>query len=240
MGRAYEVRKASIQKTGAVKAKLYSMYAKEIYMAAKNGGSEADTNISLKRIIDKAKKEQIPSDIIKRAIDKANSGISEAYEPVRYEIFGPNGSTVLVDCLTDNVNRSISLIRAALNKTKCKLGVSGSASFMYENLCVVGFKYNNEEKVLEFLLTDDITPIDIEKENEEIIIYAEPKDLYIIKECVIKNLGNITFEIDEITMIPKSKVNLMGEDLEDFEKLLNLLDDIEDVVKVYHNVDLEN
>ena len=108
MGRAYEVRKASIQKTGAAKGKIYSMYAKEIYQAAKAGGTSLDANASLKRLVEKAKKEQVPSDIIKRAIDKVNSGADESYESTRYEIFGPAGSTVLVDCLTDNLNRTVS------------------------------------------------------------------------------------------------------------------------------------
>ena len=121
MGRAYEVRKASIQKTGAAKAKLYSMYAREIYQVAKNGGTELDSNIALKRLVDKAKHDQVPSDIVKRAIDKVNSGVDESYENARYEIFGPAGSTLIVDCLTDNVNRTVSSIRTVLNKTKCKI-----------------------------------------------------------------------------------------------------------------------
>ena len=130
MGRAYEVRKASIQKTGAAKAKLYSMYAREIYQIAKNGGTEPTGNPSLKRILEKAKKEQVPADIIKRAIDKVNSGADETYETVKYELFGPAGSTLIVECLTDNVNRSVSSVRAVINKTilfhlifKKKLGI---------------------------------------------------------------------------------------------------------------------
>jgi transcriptional/translational regulatory protein YebC/TACO1 len=116
MGRAYEVRKASIQKTGAAKAKLYSMFAKEIYLAAKNGGIDVDANLSLRRLVDKAKKEQVPGDLIKRAIDKVNSGVDESYTSVRYELFGPGGSTFIVDCLTDNINRTLSYIRPAMNK----------------------------------------------------------------------------------------------------------------------------
>ena len=89
MGRAYEVRKASIQKTGAAKAKLYSMYAREIYDIAKKGGTDPSSNASLKRIMERAKKEQVPADIIKRAIDKVNSGVDENYISCRYEGFGP-------------------------------------------------------------------------------------------------------------------------------------------------------
>ncbi|MDD3187030.1 MAG: YebC/PmpR family DNA-binding transcriptional regulator [Bacilli bacterium] len=238
MGRAYEVRKASIQKTGAIKAKLYSMYAKEIYLAAKNGGVEIDSNISLKRIVDKAKKDQVPSDIIKRAIDKVSNGVDESYESVRYELFGPGGSTLIVDCLTDNVNRSVSNIRAALNKTNSKLGVSGSVGYMYDNLSIVGFKYSNEEEVLEALIEEGIEIIDIELDDDNVIIYGSPTDLYAIKETIYKKFNITNFEIEEISMLPKDKINLDGENLEDFTKLLSMLDDIEDVSQVYHNVNL--
>ena len=112
MGRAYEVRKASIQKNGAIKAKLYSNFAKEIYLAAKNGGTDPDSNANLKRLMDQAKKNQVPSDIIKRAIDKVNSGVDENYTSCRYEGFGPGASTLIVDCLTDNVNRTVGFVRA--------------------------------------------------------------------------------------------------------------------------------
>ena len=95
MGRAYEVRKASIQKTGAAKAKLYSTFAKEIYLAAK-GNPEIDTNVSLKRIVEKAKKQQVPSDIINRAIDKAKGSGGDDYQTVVYEGFGPGASTLII------------------------------------------------------------------------------------------------------------------------------------------------
>lgn len=237
MGRAYEVRKASIQKTGAAKAKLYSMYAREIYQAAKNGGVELESNITLKRLVEKAKDEQVPSDIIKRAIDKVNSGVDESYESVRYELFGPNGATLIVDCLTDNVNRSVSSIRAALNKTNSKMGVSGSVSYMYDNLCIVSFKGLTIEEAMDLMIENDIDIVDI-FEDENIIIYGNPTSLYEIKEAIIKKVPNVTFDICDIVMIPKDKVKLTGEDLDNFNKLLTMLDDIEDVRQVYHNVEL--
>ena len=238
MGRAYEVRKASIQKTGAAKAKLYSMYAREIYQAAKSGGTEPSSNTVLKRLLEKAKKEQVPSDIIKRAIDKVNSGADESYEEVRYELFGPSGSTVIVECLTDNVNRSISSIRAALNKCNCKLGVSGSASFMYDHLCVISFQGLDEEQVLEALIFHDLEVEDMEMEDDHIVLYGSPQDLYAIKEAIVSVLPDVTFDMDEITFIPKEKVQLDGDDLMYFNRLLTMLDDIEDVQHVYHNVAL--
>ena len=235
-GRAYEVRKASIQKTGAAKAKLYSMYAREIYDVAKKGGADPLSNAPLKRLMEKAKKEQVPADIIKRAIDKVNSGIDENYDKVRYEIFGPAGSTVLVDCLTDNVNRSISSIRAALNKCKCKLGVTGSVAFQYDHLCIVSFSGLTEEEALEALIDCKVDVEDIEIEENHIIIYGNPQDLYAIKDAIQKKLPNVEFDMDEITMLAKEKINLEKDDLEIFNRLLAMLDDIEDVQTYYHNV----
>lgn len=237
MGRAYEVRKASIQKTGAAKAKLYSMYAKEIYQAAKNGGVDIESNAQLKRLTERAKKEQVPADIIKRAIDKVNSGIDENYDAVRYEIFGPGNSTLIVDCLTNNVNRTLSYIRPALNKNKGKMGVSGSVAYMYDHLCIVGFKGLSLDETLELMIDNGIDIDDIE-ENDNIIIYGNPTDLYKIKEAINSRLANVNFEIDEIVMLPKDKIKLSGEDLESFEKMIKMLEEIEDVQHIYHNVEI--
>ena len=238
MGRAYEVRKASIQKTGAAKAKLYSMYAKEIYQAAKNGGTEFESNSALKRLVDKAKKEQVPSDIINRAIDKVNSGVDETYTATNYELFGPNGSTAIVACLTDNVNRSVSGVRAVVNKCHVKMGAQGSVSYMYDHLCIVSFKGLDEEETLEALIEAGVDAEDIEVENGETIIYGAPNDLFNIKEAITNKLSNVSFDMDEITYIAKDKVTLTGEDLETFQKMLNMLDEVEDVQTVYHNVEL--
>lgn len=238
MGRAYEVRKASIQKTGAAKAKLYSMYAREIYQVAKSGGTEIDSNIALKRLVEKAKHDQVPSDIIKRAIDKVNSGVDESYESARYEIFGPAGSTLIVDCLTDNVNRSVSSIRTALNKTKTKMGAQGSVSYMYDDLSIVSFKGLSEEEVLDAMIEAGIDVEDIEIQDDSVVIYGAPQDLYNIKEAILAINKDITFDIDEITTLPKEKITIDGEDLDCFNKLITMLDDIEDVQHVYHNVNI--
>lgn len=237
MGRAYEVRKAAIQKNGAIKAKLYSNFAKEIYLAAKQGGTDIESNASLKRLVDKAKQSQVPSDIIKRAIDKVNSGVDENYTSCRYEGFGPGSSTIIVDCLTDNVNRTVGFVRAAFTKTKGKLGVENSVSHSYENLAIVGFKGLTEEEALDAVMMDDVDVKDIETDEDLTIVYGDAKDLHRIKEALKKAKEDITFEVDEISMIPFEKITLDGEDKEMFDKLLTMLDDIEDVQNVYHNVE---
>ena len=238
MGRAYEVRKASIQKTGAAKAKLYSMYAKEIYQAAKTGGVEMEANASLKRLVERAKKEQVPGDIIKRAIDKVNSGVDETYTETNYELFGPAGSTLIVSCLTDNVNRAVSSIRAVVNKCHVKLGAQGSVNYMYDHVCIVSFKGMDEDETMEALLDGGADFTDIEIDEGETVVYGHPNDLFNIKEAISKKLPNVQFNIDEITYIAKEKVNLIGDDKETFDKLLTMLDEVEDVQHVYHNVNI--
>ena len=117
MGRAHEVRAASMAKTAAKKSKLYSRFGKELYIAAKNGVPDPDMNLALKRKIAEAKSNQVPADVIKRAIDKAKGGSDDNYDEARYEGFGPGNSTIIVDCLTDNTNRSITDVKTCFNKT---------------------------------------------------------------------------------------------------------------------------
>ena len=229
---------AAKAKTGAAKGKLYGMYAKEIYQVAKNGGVTPEGNPALKRLIDQAKKNQVPSDIVKRAIDKVSSGADESYENARYELFGPGGSTLIVDCLTDNVNRTVSDIRTVVNKCHVKLGAMNSVSYMYDNLCIVGFKGLTEEEVMDALINNDVDITDMEDEDGTIMIYGEPTLLNKIKEAII-SVKEVTFDIDEIAMLPKDKIKLEGEDLEVFNKLVTMLDEVDDVNHVYHNVELE-
>ena len=228
---------ADKQKTGAVRGKLYAMYSKEIYNAAKKS-TDLDANPTLKRLVEKAKKEQVPSDIINRAIDKVTSGVDESYESLRYEGFGPGASTLLIDCLTDNVNRAVADVRAAFSKAHCKLGASGSVSYMYDNLCIVRFKGLTEDETLEALL-NALVDAEIENDNGTITLYGNPQDLFKIKNAILDYKKDITFEVEEITTLPKEKIKLVGEDLEIFKKLLKLLDDANDVQNVYHNVELD-
>ncbi len=229
---------AAKAKTGAAKGKLYGMYAKEIYQTAKNGGITPEGNPSLKRLIEKAKKDQVPSDVIKRAIDKVSSGAGEDYETLTYEIFGPAGSTLMVKCLTDNVNRSVSDLRAVINKCHVKMGAMGSVSYMYDNLCVVGFNGLSEEQVMNALIENDVDFVDLEVDENQIIIYGTPQDLFKIKTAITSIKSDIEFTIDEISLLPKERITLDGENLEEFNRLLNMLDEVDDVQNVYHNVSL--
>ena len=237
MGRAYEVRKASIQKTGAAKAKLYSNFAKEIYLAAKAGGPELDGNLALRRLVDKAKKEQVPADVIKRAIDKVKSGVTENYEPIQFEGFGPGNSTLIVKCLTDNINRTISQVRPAFTKAKSKLGAEGSVVYLYDVESTVIFGGMDEEAVLDALIMAEVDAKDITTlEDGRIKVVGEPTDLNKIKTAIEDANPDVQFDVDDITTTPQETVELEGDDMMLFERLMTLLDDCDDVDQVFHNV----
>ena len=236
MGRAYEVRKASIQKTGAAKGKVYTTFAKEIYLAAKKGSPNPEANVTLKRLIDKAKKNQVPSDIITRAIDKAKGVGQDEYHEVVYEGFGPGASTLIIKCLTDNVNRTVGMVRAAFNKVNKSLGVTNSVSYNYDHLGIISFKYEDEDEILEALLNAGIEIVDIEKEDGYVTVSLNPSDMNSAKDEIEKIIPSVDYEIDEVGMYAKDKITLEGEDKEIFDRLYNILEDIEDVSQIYTNV----
>ena len=237
MGRHFEVRAASMAKTAAAKAKLYSRYGKEILVAAKNGVPDPDMNAALKKVIERAKANQVPADVIKRAIDKAKGGTGENYSPASYEGFGSGGAaTVIIDCLTDNTNRTIADLRACFNKSHEKMGVSGSVSFNYEKVGFISLKYEDEETMMESLIMAEVDLKDIETEEGQMTITVEPSDLNKAKEAIEAMIPDVSFDALELTMLPNEYVELEGEDLELFQRLIRLLDDVDDVQNVYHNV----
>jgi len=237
MGRAYEVRKASIQKTGAIKAKTYALFSKEIYQAAKSGVPEIESNTTLKRIVEKAKKNQVPNDIIKRAIDKAAGAGMDDYKEVIYEGFGPGASTLIIKCLTDNVNRTVGMVRAAFNKVNKSLGVSNSVLYNYDHLAITSFKSDKEEQILESLIMAEVEPTDFEVEEGFITISTHPADHNKTKDIIETIISDVDYVVDEIGMYPKDKIILNDEDNIQFDKLYHMLDEIEDVVEVYHNIE---
>ncbi|MCB1802678.1 MAG: YebC/PmpR family DNA-binding transcriptional regulator, partial [Gammaproteobacteria bacterium] len=125
MGRAYQNRKESIAKTSDQKAKVYSKYGREIYVVAKSGGADPSCNLALRGLIDRAKKDQVPSHVIEKALQKSQGAGGEDYSPAMYEGFGPGGCAVMVACLTDNPNRTFGDVRQCFTKTKCKMGTPG-------------------------------------------------------------------------------------------------------------------
>lgn len=227
---------ASKAKTGAQKAKVYSSYAKEIYQVAKNGGFDPNGNLNLRRLIEKAKKEQVPSDVINRAIDKAKNKSSEDYQTILYEGFGPGASTLIIKTMTDNVNRTVAEVRTAFNKVHKSLGVSNSVSYNYDYLTIVSFNCENVDSIFEYLLEEEIDIIDFEEENGLLTISVNPNIQHKLKDALEKKIPNIDFVVDETGYYPKNKVSLNEEELSEFLKLLHILEDVEDVTNIYHNV----
>ena len=237
MGRAHEVRKVAMAKTAAKKAKLYSRYGKEIYLVAKAGGTEIDGNLALRKLVEKAKKEQVPADVIKRAIDKVKSGATENYDPIQFEGFGPGNSTIIVKCLTDNINRTISQVRPAFTKSKAKLGAEGSVAYLYDIESTVIFGGMSEEEALDALIMGEVDAKDITTlEDGRIKVVGEPTDLNNIKVALEAAKSDIEFDVDEITTTPQDTVELEGDDMMLFERLMTLLNDCDDVDQVFHNV----
>lgn len=238
MGRSFEVRKASMAKTQGARVKINSKYGKEIYMCAKNGGVDPGGNLSLRRLIEKAKKEQVPSHVIDRALEKSQGGGGEDYHPARYEGFGPGGCMVIVDCLTDNNNRTIGDVRICFNKCKAKMGNPGSVSHMFDHQAVLAFKGDDEDAVLEALMMDDVDVADIESEDGMITVFAPHTEFFKAKTAVIEAFPDVDFELDEISFIPQTSAPLSGDDVPMFERFLEMLNDCEDVQQVYHNAEL--
>ena len=239
MGRAFEVRKVAMGKTAAAKSKLYARYGKELLMAAKSGIPDPDVNIALKQIIDRAKRDQVPSDVIKRAIDKAKGGTDENYLPMRYEGFGPEGSMFIVECLTDNVNRTIAEVRNCFTKTGGKLGINGSVVFQFEHQAVFTLKNVTEDEILEVAIEKDLNVKQIEQEEDGITIYGDATDYSAIKQGLDESNYELEYLTDAIMWIPTNEVTITSDDAkQSIDKLMNLLDQLDDVQDVYHNINL--
>lgn len=239
MGRAYEVRKAAMAKTGAAKSKVYAKFGKEIYMAAKNGEADVEMNVNLKRVVEKAKSNQVPADIIKRAIEKAKGSSKDNFEAVLYEGFGVGGSQIMVECLTDNVNRTISEVRNCFTKTDGKIGVTGSLQHMFSHVAMFVFKgCCDEDTILECLMENDLEYTELEIDEDIVTIQCEIS-LYNSMRIAIEGLNDeIEFEISEIVWVPSSYITLDEDAQVKFDKMLNMLDECEDVQDVYHNVEV--
>ena len=235
MGRAYQNRKESMAKTSANKSKVYGKYGREIYVVAKSGGVDPNGNLALRSIIERAKRDQVPAHVIEKALDKARGGGGEDYAIARYEGFGPGSCMVIVECLTDNPNRTFGDVRVCFNKTNSKLGTVGVVSHMFDHSIILSFK-GEEEAVMEALLNADVDVADIENESGKITVFAPHTEYAKAKNALAAAFGDIDYEVDEIQFIPQTFTSLAGDDAVMFEKFMDMLNDLDDVQKVYHNV----
>lgn len=239
MGRKWNNIKEKKASKDANTSRIYAKFGREIYVAARQGEPDPESNQALKFVVERAKTYNVPRAIIDRAIDKAKGGDEENFDELRYEGFGPNGSMLIVDTLTNNVNRTASEVRAAFGKNGGNMGVSGSVAYMFDATAVIGVSGMTADDVLELMMEHDLDVRDVieEEEEETIIVYAEPEAFHAV-QTAFKAAGIETFEVAELTMLPQNEVALDDESKEQFEKLLDVLEDLEDVRQVYHNVEL--
>ncbi|WP_144461378.1 YebC/PmpR family DNA-binding transcriptional regulator [Siminovitchia fortis] len=220
----------------AKRGKVFQKLAKEIYVAAKSGGGDPDTNPGLRLVIEKAKSANMPNDNIKRAIDKAaGNQDAEHYEEIIYEGYGPGGAAVMVSCLTDNKNRTASNVRHAFTKNGGNLGESGCVSYLFDRKGYLaiersGFDADEDELLLQAI---EAGAEDMETSEEVFEIYTEPENFMAVKES-LENEG-FEFATAEVTMVPQTDAELDEEQQEKLEKLIDMLEDDDDVQDVYHN-----
>jgi len=237
MGRKWNNIKEKKASKDANTSRIYAKFGREIYVAAKQGEPDPESNQALKVVLERAKTYSVPRAIIDRAIEKAKGGSEESYDELRYEGFGPNGSMVIVDTLTNNVNRTASDVRAAFGKNGGNMGVSGSVSYMFDHTAVFGIEGKSEEEVLELLMEADVDVRDIIAEEDSVIVYAEPDQFHVVQEA-FKNAGITEFTVAELTMLAQNELELPEEAQAQFEKMIDAIEDLEDVQQVYHNVEL--
>lgn len=236
MGRAFERRKASIFKTAAQNSKLYSKYSKQLYMAAKNGVPDPAANPVLRSVVEKAKKENVPSHVIDKAIQKAAGKGGEDFQSMRYEGFGPGGALIIVECLTDNNVRTVADVRNYFVRAGAKMAANGSVVMSFDHLAVLSFKGDSEEKVIEALFAADVAVEDVESKDGVITVFTPPAEFYKAKTAVLQAMPGVELDVQEITFIPQTTKTLSAEELPAFEKFLQALDENDDVQEVYHNI----
>ncbi|EKN64130.1 YebC/PmpR family DNA-binding transcriptional regulator [Schinkia azotoformans] len=237
MGRKWNNIKDKKASKDANTSRIYAKFGVEIYVAAKQGEPDPESNQALKFVLERAKTYNVPKHIIDRAIEKAKGGSDENYSELRYEGFGPSGSMVIVDALTNNVNRTASEVRAAFGKNGGNMGVSGSVAYMFDQTAVIGVEGKSEEEALEILMEADLDVRDIMEEDDSVIVYALPDQFHAVQEA-FRNAGVTEFTVAEITMLAHNEVTLDADAQAQFEKMIDAIEDCDDVQQVYHNVDL--
>ena len=234
MGRAYQVRASSMAATAAKRSALFMRASKEIYMAAKNGVPDPDSNLALRAAIDKYRALNVTREVIDRAIKKAQGGEVEAYASGRYEAFGPGNCYLIVDTLTDNTNRALTDVRSAITKRGGKMG---SVVFNFTEYGQLVFEGSNPTDIEEALILGDVDVQNVSAHETMIEVLVSPTSLGQAK-TVLNERGISQFTTAEICLIPNETMTLSGEDKQLFEQLLDVLDELQDVQNVYHNVDL--
>ncbi|WP_300457696.1 YebC/PmpR family DNA-binding transcriptional regulator [Desulfobacula sp.] len=221
----------------AKRGKIFTKLIKEITVAARMGGGDPESNPRLRHALNSARAQNMPKDTFERAIKKGTGDLDGVnYEELVYEGYGPGGVAVLVECLTDNRNRTIAEVRSAFNKAGGNVGTDGCVAWMFDKkgLITVSKEDSDEETLMEVAL--EAGAEDIKEEEDAFDIISEPSDFDAVKEAV--DGAGIKYEVAEITMIPQNLAKVSGKEAEQMIKFMDALDDCDDVQKFYSNADI--
>ncbi len=235
MGRAFEYRKAAKMKRWGNMARVFTKLGRQITIAVKEGGADPDTNPRLRVLIQQAKKENMPKDNVERAIKKATSKDEAGYKEMVYEGYGPNGIAVVVETATDNPTRTVANVRSYFNKNGGSLGTTGSLEFLFDHKCVFHVVKTDdielEELELELI---DFGVDEVVEDEGEIILYGEFKSYSSIQKYLEEKGLDITTA--EFERIPNDVKELNEEQKQAVQKLLDKIEDDDDVQNVFHNM----
>lgn len=221
----------------AERGKIFQKIAKEIQVAAKGTNGDPDMNPGLRMVIEKARSNNMPKDNIQKAIDKAVGANSDVnFESIRYEGYAPHGIAIMIDCLTDNKNRTAMLVRSTLTKRGGNLGTDGSVSYMFKRLGVIEIEANdNFDEIMDIAIRAD--SLDVVDCGDTYVIYTEPENFLNVKAS-FEESGIKDFLRSEVSYVASNKIALDEEDTEKVMSLIEALEDIDDVSSVYHNLDI--
>ena len=228
---------ATKNKADAARGKIFTKIGREIAVAVKMGGADPNNNASLRAVIAKAKQNNMPNDNITRSIKKASGELGNVnYEEITYEGYGVGGSAVIVKCLTDNKNRTAGDVRHAFDKHGGSLGAVGCVGYLFDTkgVLILENKGIDEEKLIDMCLEAEAE--DVINDGDVFQIITSPSDFAKVKEALERQGLNCISA--EVTMIPQSTIDLSESQFPTFEKLLDTLEDLDDVQDVYHNVNL--
>ena len=223
--------------TDAKRGKIFTKLIKEITVAARMGGGDLDANPRLRAAIAAAKNENMPKDNIERAVKKGTGELEGVnYEEIIYEGYGPGGAAVLVESLTDNKNRTVAEIRNIFGKSGGNLGENGCVAWMFDKKGYIAVERTavDEDTLMETAL--DAGAEDIREDNGNFEVISEPGDVESLKEAIDR--ASIPYIDAEVTMLPQNTTNLAGKEAEQMVRLMEMLEDCDDVQKVYTNADI--
>ena len=221
----------------AKRGKIFQKLSRELYMAAKQGGPDPSGNPSLRLVMDKAKAANMPKDNIKRALDKASDRDAANYDEVTYEGYGPGGTAIMVECLSDNRNRTVAEVRHAFTKTGGNLGTDGSVAYLFSKKGVISFEQGDEDTIMEAALeagAEDVVGYD----DGAVDVFTAWEELGAVRDAL--EAAGLKPDSAEVSMIPSTKADMDAETAPKLLRLIDMLEDCDDVQEVYHNGEISD